>query len=102
MTRISKGSQEVIKCNTELPMSSVLNPNEGMRLVPHTNDIPLAYRCLTIGTFSLGLAMCSPVANHPLPPLPVPCTEGCLTQFFPPFFQVTGKPFFHTFFNHKE
>lgn len=90
MTRISKGSQEVIKCNTELPMSSVLNPNEGMRLVTPSRSIPLAYRCLTIGTLSLGLAMCSPVGSDPLPPLPVPCTEGCLTQFFP------------TFFNHKE
>ena len=88
MTRISKGSQEVIKCNTELPMSSVLNPNEGMRLVPPTNRIPLAYRYIAIGTLSLGLAMCSPVGNDPLPPLPIPCTEGCLTQFFPHFFHT--------------
>ena len=90
MTRISKGSQEVIKCNTELPMSSVINPNEGMRLVPPSRSIPLAYRYIAIGTLSLGLAMCSPVGSDPLPPLPSPCTEGCLTQFFP------------TFFNHKE
>ena len=90
MTRISKGSQEVIKCNTELPMSSVLNPNEGMRLVTPTNRIPLAYRCLTIGTLSLGLAMCSPVGSDPYLPPPLPYTEGYLTQFFP------------TFFNHKE
>ena len=90
MTRISKGSQEVIKCNTEASMSFVVNPNEGMRLVPPTNGIPLAYQYLTIGTLSLGLAMCSPVGSDPLPPLPSPCTEGCPTQFFP------------TFFNHKE
>ena len=90
MTRISKGSQEVIKSLVELPMSFVVNPNEGMRLVPPTRDIPLAYRYLTIGTLSLGLAMCSPVGSDPLPPLPSPCTEGCPTQFFP------------TFFNHKE
>ena len=90
MTRISKGSQEVIKCNTELPMSSVINPNEGMRLVPPSRSIPLAYRYIAIGAMSLGLAMCSPVGSDPLPPLPSPCTEGCLTQFFP------------TFFNHKE
>ena len=90
MTRISKGSQEVIKLNTELPMRSVQNPYEGMRLVTPTNDIPLAYRYIAIGAMSLGLAMCSPVGNDPLPPLALPCTEGCLTQFFP------------TFFNHKE
>lgn len=90
MTRISKGSQEVIKLNTELPMSFVVNPNEGMRLVTPTNGIPLAYQYIAIGALSLGLAMCSPVASDPLPPLPLPCTEGCPTQFFP------------TFFNHKE
>jgi hypothetical protein len=90
MTRISKGSQEVIKWNTERLIRSVLNPNEGMRLLPPSRSIPLAYRYLTIGTLSLGLAMCSPVGNDPLPPLPLPYTEGYLTQFFP------------SFFNHKE
>ena len=90
MTRISKGSQEVIKRNTELPMSSVLNPNEGMSSVPPSRSIPLAYRYIAIGTLSLGLAMCSPVGSDPLPPLPSTRTEGYFTQFFP------------TFFNHKE
>ena len=90
MTRISKGSQEAIKLNTELSMGSVLNPNEGMRFVPPSKDIPLAGRYITIGTLSLGLAMCSPVGSDPLPPLPSTCTEGYFTQFFP------------TFFNHKE
>ena len=90
MVRISKGSQEVIKWNTERLIRSVLNPNEGMRFVPPSRSIPLAYRCLVIATLSLGLAMCSPVGSDPLPPLPLPYTEGCLTQFFP------------SFFNHKE
>jgi hypothetical protein len=90
MTRISKGSQEVSKLNTEALMRSVQNPYEGMRFVPPSRSIPLAYRCLVIAALSLGLAMCSPVGSDPLPPLPIPCTEGCLTQIFP------------TFFNHKE
>lgn len=90
MTRISKGSQEVIKLNTELPMRSVQNPYEGMRLVTLTNGIPLAYRYIAIGAMSLGLAMCSPVGSDPLPPLALPCTEGYFPQFFPHFF------------NHKE
>ena len=90
MTRISKGSQEVIKLNTELPMRSVQNPYEGMRLVTPSRSIPLAYRYIAIGAMSLGLAMCSPVGNDPLPPLPIPCTEGYFPQFFPHFF------------NHKE
>jgi hypothetical protein len=90
MTRISKGSQEVSKLNTEALMRSVQNPYEGMRFVPPSKDIPLADRYIIIGALSLGIASCSPVRTDPLPPLPVPCTEGCLTQIFP------------TFFNHKE
>jgi len=90
MTRISKGSQEVIKFNTELPMSSVLNPNEGMRLLPPSRSIPFADRWLVIAALSLGVASCSPVGNDPYLPPPSPYTEGYFTQFFP------------TFFNHKE
>ena len=86
MTRISKGSQEVIKLNTELPMRSVQNPYEGMRLVTPTNRIPLAYRYIAIGAMSLGLAMCSPVGSDPLPPLPSALTSGYLTQIFTSFF----------------
>jgi hypothetical protein len=88
--RLGKGSQQILKSITERLIRSVQNPYEGMQFVPPTNDIPTAGRCLSIGTLSLGLAMCSPVGSDPLPPLPVPCTEGYLTQFFPHFF------------NHKE
>ena len=81
MTRISKGSQEVIKLNTELPMRSVQNPYEGMRFVTPTNGIPFADRYIAIGAMSLGLAMCSPVGNDPLPPYPYPVPRGVLHNF---------------------
>lgn len=100
--RLGKGSHQIVKSITERLIRSVQNPYEGMQFVPPTNDIPTAGRYLLIGALSLGIASCSPVENDPLPPGTLPCTEGCLTQFFPPFFQVTGKPFFPHFFNHKE
>lgn len=86
MTRISKGSQEVIKLNTELPIRSVQNPYEGMRLVTPTNGIPLAYRYIAIGAMSLGLAMCSPVGNDPLPPPSPTLYRGVLHTIFPYLF----------------
>lgn len=88
--RISKGSQEVIKLNTERLIRSVLNPNEGMRFVTPTRSIPLADRWLVIAALSLGVASCSPVGNDPYLPPPSPYTEGCITQFFPHFFNHKG------------
>ena len=100
--RLGKGSQGVNKSNSGAVIHSVQNPYARMRFVTPMRDIPLARRYLSIAALSVGMAACSPVGNDPLPPGTLPYTEGYLTQFFPPFFQATGKPFFPHFFNHKE
>jgi len=100
--RLGKGSHQLLKWNTERLIRSVQNPYARMRFVTPMNDIPLARRYLSIAALSVGMAACSPVGNDPLPPGTLPYTEGYFTQFFPPFFQATGKPFFSHFFNHKE
>lgn len=88
--RISKGSQEVNKLNTELPMRSVQNPYEGMNSVTPTNDIPFGELTMRIGTRWLGGWHRARMERHPYLPPPLPCTEGYLPQFFFQFFQPQG------------
>ena len=92
MTRISKGSQEVIKWNTERLIRSVLNPNEGMiYLTPLRKGCPQMSR-------HIGLSVCTEskggngsVESDPMLPPPLALTKGCPTQIFLTFFKKGSK-----------
>ena len=85
--RQGKGSQEVNKLNSELPIQSVQKPNEGMiYLNPSAKDgmnYQQARHCSSVPKPRGGIGC---VENDPYPPPAPHYSVGCLTQFFPPFF----------------
>ena len=85
--RQGKGSQEVNKLNSELPIQSVQKPNEGMiYLNPSAKDgmnYQQARHCSSVPKPRGGIGC---VENDPYPPPAPHYSVGCFPQFFPPFF----------------